>query len=330
MARTSRPFVRDAAVSARDPRGQTVPAGWRVRSRRRARRSLSRPDSPPPPPSLNDRSSQQQQQQPWLQCGPVARSAESSRSPLCYETKTVHIRCFRCKYSASTHTVGRSVLPPLRARLPSALKARAHASECGSHVEQSSLSKRLSHLPISRSASAATGRRHTAGHPPAPCAPHLCPRSGVSLHERHGKSSNDSQDNLPSQASCVGLRKHAQTVHTCASGGSKPAAVPAPLQDLTLNSLTPRRATLLQVRPLNEREQKEGHRNCIQFDDRTKQVVLAVSGEHSRAPTRRHANAVTVGLLSDGHHGGRFGFSPCTPKWTPMHTPDGRMHSVAC
>jgi len=31
----------------------------------------------------------------------------------------------------------------------------------------------------------------------------------------------------------------------------------------------------VRVRPLNEREQKEGHRNCIQFDDRTKQVVLA-------------------------------------------------------
>jgi hypothetical protein len=50
----------------------------------------------------------------------------------------------------------------------------------------------------------------------------------------------------------------------------------------TRHTLHPR-----QVRPLNDRERDEGCRNCISFDDATKQVVLLVSHVGTRAC--RHA-----------------------------------------
>jgi hypothetical protein len=39
----------------------------------------------------------------------------------------------------------------------------------------------------------------------------------------------------------------------------------------------------MQVRPLNDRERDSGYRNCVTFDEQTKQVVLMVS---AAAPVR--------------------------------------------
>jgi hypothetical protein len=40
----------------------------------------------------------------------------------------------------------------------------------------------------------------------------------------------------------------------------------------------------LQVRPLNQKERDEGARNCVQFDDGSKQVVLSVSPSFHHSP----------------------------------------------
>lgn len=84
---------------------------------------------------------------------------------------------------------------------------------------------------------------------------------------------------------------------------------------------------LLQVRPLNDRERDSGFRNCINFDEATKQVVLMVSvpeGQHtwsrgsSRSRNRNRSRIVTVHAQLGLHAGMQDTGSANTLRWTAV------------